>query len=256
MSPLTRPRWLWLSAAAAVFVADIVLHLPVTDFCDALVKHFGFFKFDGFVRNSFIALGLASAAGAWASPVRQRPAVGSAVIALAATVIVAQMLIVVNAIEDVHYPQYALLMILLGRGLVTIEGGWLGATALGAVDEWHQFVALPRGTPTYFDWNDVVLNAIGAAFGVIALIILWRGDADRPCVSSRLAVAATLLAVVLAFILGPPRMSPFFDVTPGGRRFHKMPASEAVAVVCLLWWGVRYLANRLASGAGPTRPTM
>ena len=256
MTRPSRKSWLWLSAAGAVFLADIFLHLPVTDVCDALVKRFGFFTFDGFVRRGFIALGVACVCGAWASPARRRSAVGTATIVLAAVTIAAQMLIVLNAVEDVHYPQYALLMFLLGRGMANLEGAWLSTAALGAVDEGYQFVALPRGTPTYFDWNDVVLNAIGASFGVLALIMLSRADAERPLLSSRWMLAVMLLGLVGALVLAPPTLSPFFDVTPGGRRFHKMPASEGVAVVCLLWWGVRYLAKRSASGAGPTRPAM
>jgi hypothetical protein len=247
-------RRLWLIAAAVVFAADIFLHLPVSDFCDALVKRFGFFPFDGFVRRSFIVLGAVCAGFSWVSPARRRPPVSAAVLVLALTVVAAQMLIVLNAVEDVHYPQYALLMVLLGRGMATIEGAWLGTTMLGAVDEGHQFIALPRGTPTYFDWNDVVLNAIGASFGVLVLVIAWPTDADRPALSHRSAVVATLTAVVAALIVGPPHLSPFYDVTPGGRRFHNMPAFEAVAVVSLLWWGVRYLAGRLSSGAAPNRP--
>src|SRR5207253_11469368 len=60
-----------------------------------------------------------------------------------------------------------------------------------------------------------------------------------------LAVGAVAAAVVLA----PPFVSPFFEVTPGGRRFHKMAASEAIAVVALLWWGVRYLVGRASEAA-------
>ena len=166
-----------------------------------------------------------------------------------------QLLIVLNAIEDVHYPQYALLTYLLARGLPTAEGAWLGATTLGAVDEGYQFVALPRGTPTYFDWNDVVLNAIGSAFGILIAVMFARHGAEGTLVSRRRVLMVVAAGVVVAVLVAPPALSPFFDVTPGGRQFHKMAAWEGVAVVSALWWGVRYLVERTSPRAAPTLPT-
>ena len=58
----------WLFVAAALFIADLFLHLPITDVCDALVKRYGFFPFDGFVRRGFEAIGAACLCGAWMSP--------------------------------------------------------------------------------------------------------------------------------------------------------------------------------------------
>ena len=249
-----RYSWAWLSAAAAIFVADIFLHLPITDFCDMLVKRYGFFPFDGFVRRGFEMLGVACLCGAWVWPRRQRAVVGIAAIALMTVIGAAQMLIVLNAVEDVHYPQYALLTYLLARGLPTVEGAWLGGTLLGAVDEGYQFVALPRGTPTYFDWNDVVLNAIGSAFGVMIAVMFARHGADETTVSRRRMIVVAVVGVVVALVLAPPALSPFFEVTAGGRRFHKMAAWESMAVISALWWGVRYLVDRALSRAAPTFP--
>jgi hypothetical protein len=248
-----RVSWPWLAAAGAVFVADIFLHLPITDICDDLVKRFGFFTFDGVVRRGFVAFGFVFLCGAWIAPRRERAVVGAATVALMAVAVAAQLLIVLNAVEDVHYPQYALLSFLLARGLPTTEGAWIGATALGIVDEGYQFVALPRGRPTYFDWNDVVLNGIGAAFGALIVVRLLKATTEPTIISRKHMLTVAAAAIVVAVILAPPIMSPFFEVTPGGRHFHRMGGSEAIVVVSLLWWGVRYLVGR-ASAAGPTRP--
>jgi hypothetical protein len=241
----------WLTAAAALFVADLFLHLPITDICDALVKKYGFYPFDGFIRRGFEAAGAACLCGAWMWPRRGRTVVGMASLTLMGIVAAAQMLIVLNGVEDVHYPQYALLTCVLARGLPTLEGAWLGGTILGAVDEGYQFLALPRGTPGYFDWNDVVLNAIGSAFGIVIAVMLVRRSSQGELLSRRRALLIACAAVAAAIILAPPILRPFFDVTPGGRRFHKMAGWEAMAVVAALWSGVRYLVARAASERSP-----
>jgi hypothetical protein len=243
----------WLAAAAALFIADLFLHLPITDVCDALVKKYGFYPFDGFVRSGFEMAGALCLCGAWMRPRHERTIVGIALLTLMGVVAAAQMLIVLNGVEDVHYPQYALLTYALARGLPTLEGAWLSGTILGAVDEGYQFVALPRGTPGYFDWNDVVLNAIGSEFGiVIAVIFVRRGREEL--LSNRRALLIACVAIAAAVILAPPILRPFFDVTPGGRRFHRMAGWEALAVVAALWSAVRYLVARAASAGSPNLP--
>jgi hypothetical protein len=254
MTNQRRYSTVWLAAAAVLFAADIFLHLPVTDFCDALVKKYGFFPFDGFVRRGFEAVGAVCLCGAWMSPKRERTVVGTAVLSLMAVVAAAQMLIVLNGIEDVHYPQYALLAYVLARGLPTLEGAWLGSTILGAADEGYQFVALPRGTPGYFDWNDVVLNAIGSAFGIVIAVMFVRRGGAQALFSRRRALLIVCAAVLAAVIFAPPIVRPFFDVTPGGRRFHRMPAWEGIAVASALWYGVRYLIARAGARGAPNFP--
>jgi hypothetical protein len=241
----------WLGAAAVLFAADLFLHLPVTDVCDALVKRYGFFPFDGFVRRGFEAVGVVCLCGAWMWPRQERPVVGTAALVLTMVVVAAQMLIVLNGVEDVHYPQYALLAYTLARGLPGLEAAWLGATFLGAVDEGYQFVALPRGTPAYFDWNDVVLNAIGSAFGIVVAIMLARRVLDREPLSRRGVLLIVCAGLVTAMIVAPPVFRPFSDITPGGRRFHNMASWEALTVVAMIWWGVRYLVARTVSRGAP-----
>ena len=85
----------------------------------------------------------------------------------------AQALLVVAPIEFVHYAQYAIVTSLLARSGLPLEWSWLTSIALGAVDETRQRLFLPRGTPDYFDWNDVALNATGAALGLV-LTATWR----------------------------------------------------------------------------------
>jgi hypothetical protein len=86
-----------------------------------------------------------------------------------------------------------------------------------------------------------VLNAVGAAFGVVAMLALSRSESRRPLLLAGPRAVLTALAVSGAFVLFPPHLSPFFDVTPGGRQFHKLAASEAAAALALVWWGVSAL---------------
>lgn len=85
-----RWSWPWLAATLAVFVADLVLHLPISD-----------------------ALALLVAAGA-----------------LLGGALLAQRFLLVASVENIHYPQYALLALLLARGGVTAEASWLGVRRL------------------------------------------------------------------------------------------------------------------------------
>jgi hypothetical protein len=240
--------------AALVFVGDVFLHLPITDFCDMLVRRYGFLTFDGTVRRAFATVGLAALAASWLSPTKTIRAMASAMTILLGVTVCAQLLIVVNAIEDVHYPQYALLAFLIARGTSSAEAGWLAATVLGAIDEGYQFAALPRGTPAYYDWNDVVLNGIGAAFGAVIVLMLDRGNGRR-VVSWRAMVPIGATACLTALLLSPPTLSAFFTLTPGGRRFHQVPSWEALPTVLILWGAVRYWQERTAAdGSAPARP--
>ena len=89
------------------------------------------------------------------------------------------------------------------------EPAWLGATLLGAVDEGYQAVALPRGAPDYFDWNDVLLNGIGAAFGALIVVMTGFAVMQNGRVPSVARWGGVALAIAIAFVTNPPVWSPF-----------------------------------------------
>jgi hypothetical protein len=239
--PLSRR---WLLVTAAVFLAGVFVHLPITDFCDWLARVYGFSQYDSAVRAGFIALGIGAGASFWLWSSRARFMLGLAVTTLLVLVVVAHKLIVVNAVESIHYPQYALIVVLLVRGGIGLERAWLAGTALGALDEGYQAVALPRGAPDYFDWNDVVLNGIGAAFGVLFVLAFTRLNGRPISRSAGLRWAAVAAAFVIAAILDPPVWSPFFETTPGGRLFHRLTAAEGIVILAsvygfVVWIGMK-----------------
>ncbi len=245
-----RISWAWLAAAIALFTADLAAHLPVTDVCDQLAKRFGFEAYDRATQLVFVALGVALVAAVWVLPAAHRRAVrlGLGGVLLAAGL--ARAVLLVSAIENIHYPQYALLSLLLIRAGLGIEDAWLGAVGLGFVDEAYQHAVLPRGTPAYLDANDIVLNAIGAVLGVV-LALAWVARTRPRSATPGLAFFVLAPIAVAAVGLGPLVSDPFYSTTPGGRHFHLLSPFEATVVLGLLWAGVRRLALLGGQAAGP-----
>lgn len=235
MIPDRRASWLWLGATAVVFLADIFLHLPITDFCDWLATRYGFTEYDHAVRIGFVAIGACAFVAVWFWPSGHRGLLGPAMTFLVGLMLLAHKLIVVNAIESIHYPQYALLVLLLAPAVRDLEIAWIVATILGAIDEGYQAMLMPRGAPNYFDWNDVVLNGIGAAIGVVIVVTFTKIARQRlrPSPRVRWAIAAAVIAI--AFLLAPPTWSPFFEATPGGRLFRRLAASEGMMVLMVVY---------------------
>ncbi len=106
--------------------------------------------------------------------------------------------------ELVHFPQFAILAVLLcpitGRCGETVF--WAGL--LGAIDEAYQYWWLSRHRPIYYDFNDVVLNFLGALLGVLLVLTFAPAAADahhrRSAAPSAPAVAcAALLAAAAIF---------------------------------------------------------
>jgi hypothetical protein len=242
---VTRPRfsWGWSLAAAAAFAADLFLHLPVTDMFDALAARLGFFVYDRLMEGAFALLGAATLIliAIW----RRRPGLLLlAAAVLVAAAVCAERLLLVASVENIHYPQYALLAFLLGRAGLSTEASWLGATGLGALDEAHQYLFLRRGRPNYLDWNDIVLNAIGAGFGVIALLLSRGSRRERPLCSNLIAATSAALSLIIAAAAAPPVFSPFFTTTPAGLRYHVLAPSEGLLLISILWLGLRRLLQR------------
>ncbi|MFN8641672.1 MAG: hypothetical protein U0802_08465 [Candidatus Binatia bacterium] len=79
-------------------------------------------------------------------------------------------------VELIHLPQFALQAALLLAVGLPPRLAWSGAVIAGAVDETYQHLVICAGVPdTYFDWSDIVLNAIGATWAVV----LARGGQAR-----------------------------------------------------------------------------
>jgi VanZ family protein len=81
-----------------------------------------------------------------------------------------QTLIVFN-VEIIHFPQYAILALPVFALFRTFGETVFWVTLLGALDEAFQYFILHPETS--FDFNDIILNLIGAGIGVVLISILW-----------------------------------------------------------------------------------
>lgn len=84
---------------------------------------------------------------------------------------IANTTILVVPAEMIHIPQYMILALLLTRVIANPHHVLLYTTVLGTIDELYQYGYLRFGmNDNYVDFNDVVLNALGAIGG---LLLLW-----------------------------------------------------------------------------------
>ena len=79
-------------------------------------------------------------------------------------------LMVVN-MEAIHYPQYAMLAILIFPLVRRYSDAFVIASALGIIDEIYQYIVL-NPTFKYLDFNDFILNMLGAGAGLLILAAL------------------------------------------------------------------------------------
>jgi len=77
--------------------------------------------------------------------------------------------LMVNAVEAIHYLQYAVLVLLLAQVFGRALPAFFLAIVIGVIDEWYQLYVLHPSWQPYLDYNDLVLNTIGALAGLIVL---------------------------------------------------------------------------------------
>ncbi|MBT8233419.1 MAG: hypothetical protein HKO66_00850 [Saprospiraceae bacterium] len=83
-------------------------------------------------------------------------------------VIALKVIIVVN-VELIHILQYAIMAILLFPLIGHYNETLFWTNVLGALDELYQYIYLSPEKADYFDFNDVIINLLGVALGLIIL---------------------------------------------------------------------------------------
>ena len=86
-----------------------------------------------------------------------------------------QTLIVFN-VEIIHFPQYAVLALPVFALFRNFGETVFWVTLSGALDEALQYFILHPETS--FDFNDIILNLIGAGIGVVLIYILWAPKSE------------------------------------------------------------------------------
>lgn len=132
--------------------------------------------------------------------------------------------------EYFHYPQYALLAWLLAHALDPERRHWpVGrllalTTLLGALDEAAQYLWITTSYSHYFDFNDVLVNLLAAALGVM-LYYGFRTPPPRahmPARAGRNPPLSAVLPVMLVLAIGCAvaterlMLTPTEAVPPGG----------------------------------------
>jgi hypothetical protein len=241
------PGWTWVGAVVLV-LANFVLHKPISDVCDALFARIGRVPYEWATLGGTAALSLAAAAlllRGGAPALRSRRAL-VAMLGLAILTVWAQQELLVSNVELIHLPQFGFLAVLLTGAGLPPQLAWIVATLAGALDETYQWRVIYAGVPnTYFDWNDIVLNALGAAW---AVMLLRGGRVDEATPGERRVQRAALAALVaggaVALVLAPPHLTPrdgFPYWGPALRRaltgfdYHVMPAAEGLGGLLLIW---------------------
>lgn len=124
-------------------------------------------------------------------------------------VICFKVLFVIN-IEAIHFIQYAGFAILCFPLLLNFNQTLILSTIAGAIDEAYQYFYLAPQRTDYFDFNDVIINLIGAAFGLIfircfqPLVKTWQGKEffKSPAFISLLFIITAVLCAFLTNTLG------------------------------------------------------
>lgn len=145
--------------------------------------------------------------------------------------------------EAIHYPQYAL----IGMVMLPITGSFVESiawvTLFGALDEAWQYWVLSREVPfVYLDFNDMILNLLGGALGVLLMAVLLR-DAIEPrqgerSVGSPLGsapvrvAAAIIVAAAIGLLSGVVSVYPDADATVILARAGRRPVVWATS-----YWG-------------------
>ena len=114
-----------------------------------------------------------------------------------------EILIVFN-VESIHFPQYAVLALLVFPLVMRYGDTVFWCTLLGALDEGYQYFVLYRdNNEVYFDFNDILLNLVGAGIGVLILFTLTDAR-SKPCTAhtnSSLNRSRSPVIVTTAFLL-------------------------------------------------------
>lgn len=171
-----------------------------------------------------------------------------------------------NNTELVHFPQYFPEgMALLALTLSPVESlAWV--TLFGGLDELYQYIYLTKGRATSLDFNDIYMDVIGGAAGIIfAMTILrsesrsgsrepWRDTWKRILLTPGVIVIFGILlagAILLwsgAMVLYEPLKTPnphwfalsnleirkfwyYNDVVLGPHHFHELESTEGVVLI-------------------------
>ena len=159
------------------------------------------------------------------------------------------MLFVLN-VEVVHFIQYAVFAILCFQVTKRYYATAIVSTFAGAGDELFQYVVLTPDKNMYYDFNDVIINAVGVGFGLILMRVFrpavihftWRRFFKSPLFSTLMLFFTLIIVGFLTEFLsyGPDDQAAFvflkdeYDfwfVTHPNIKFHIVKPIEAIFIL-------------------------
>lgn len=87
--------------------------------------------------------------------------------------------LMVTNMEAIHFLQYSILAVLIFPLVQRYEDAFISATILGMVDEVYQYLVLNPAFK-YFDFNDIVLNILGAGAGLLVMAATVFPESRKP----------------------------------------------------------------------------
>jgi VanZ family protein len=93
-------------------------------------------------------------------------------------VVVSYKMLVVFNVENIHFPQYAILTLPVFALLRHYGATVFWVTLSGVFDEAYQYFVIYHDIYLYLDFNDIVLNLIGAGIGVVWIYTLLDAKSD------------------------------------------------------------------------------
>jgi hypothetical protein len=169
--PVRRPRKATI-LPVALALSYPLLHLWVSERFDALSQAIGWPQYNRLMLWAMPAVLAVALIGGSLVPWGEVPTrwTWMRLAGVGGLAVAAQVLLVVANVELIHFPQYALLVGVLGAAGLAPEAAYWAATGWGAMDELYQHLVIYSHRPgTYLDLNDMVLNALGAAFAALLL---------------------------------------------------------------------------------------
>jgi len=179
-------------------------------------------------------------------------------------VVASYKLLIVFNIEMIHYPQYAIPTVLIFALVMNYRKTVLWTTLIGALDEAYQaFVIYRDNNDVYLDFNDIILNLVGAGIGVALIYTLTEMGGPRPEGSHKsrrkfmfpffLTTALILIAAIFLHMSGlmqfypgaksvaalivlsrKPASAGFWTVPTVGKLFHILTPTEGILSIAAL----------------------
>jgi len=162
-------------------------------------------------------------------------------------------LMVIN-IELIHVIQYGLMALFLFPVLMNYREVLFWSTLCGAFDEWYQYVILAPAKNDYYDFNDVIINMLGAALALLLIRIAGIRSTRfyaRFRAPSFWTAALLLVLIVIGLLAGIIAIEPtekdvvfafikqydpgFWHELPKAYRFHIVRPLEGFVIICVLF---------------------